>query len=280
MNAIWKAAGAAAWGAVSFGGLLPVLDQERRQKIEDLCPSPGGVFVAAFSYFAGRSPGNLALYARGEDYHRVLLRRLEGVCASLKARYPDHCFLPGADNSPIPEQAAAVLAGLGEKGQHNLLLVPPYGSYLFLGTILTDLPLETSVGRIETACTHCGACGRACPTGALSEHGLEASRCLSHLSQKKGELSPWEAKALQRSPLIWGCDLCQAACPCNRHARETELPEFRENLLHALSAEEIKDLTKRQWKERYGDRAFSWRGPSVLRRNLALLEERTQEEDD
>lgn len=236
--------------------------------------------MAAFSYFAGRSPGNLALYARGEDYHRVLLRRLEQVCTILRARYPDHCFLPGADNSPIPEQAAAVLAGLGEKGKHNLLLVPPYGSYLFLGTILTDLPLETSKASSERACKKCGACGRACPTGALSERGFEASRCLSHISQKKGDLSSWEAKALQRSPLIWGCDLCQMACPCNRQAKETELPEFRENLLNALSAEEIKDLTNRQWKERYGDRAFSWRGPSVLRRNLALLEEGKLEDND
>lgn len=272
MNEIWKAAGAAAWGAVSFGGLLPFLSTKQRANVEKLCPNPGGVFVTAFSYYAGKAPGNLALYARGEDYHRVLLRRLETVCMHLAARYPNHRFLPGADDSPVPEQAAAILAGLGGKGHHNLLIVPPYGSYLFLGTILTDLPLETTGKLVEAACTNCDACLRACPTGALSEKGFCASRCLSHLSQKKGQLDEWEAAALKKSPLIWGCDLCQAACPLNRDARQTELREFRDNLLCDLTQEDVEGLTNRQFRERFGERAFSWRGPAVLRRNLALKE--------
>lgn len=275
---VWKAVGAAAWGAVAFGGLLPFLEESRRDAIAALCPKPGGVYVAAFPYFAGRSPGNLALYCRGEDYHRVLLRRLTHVCEALQREHPAHQFLPGTDSSPLPERLLARLAGLGEVGEHGLLILPPYGSYLFLGTILTDLPLESTLPSAAGACTHCGACRRACPTQALTAKGFDHTRCLSHLSQKKGDLSPWEADALRNSPLIWGCERCQAACPHNHKPQETEIAEFREPLLSCLHAEDLADLTNRGFRERYGDRAFAWRGPAVLRRNLALRQDEKESE--
>ena len=139
MNQLWKAAGAAAWGAASLGGLQPFLDETAREKIEALCPGAGTVLVAAFPYYAGDRPGNLSLYSRGEDYHRVLRRRLGQVCQALEARYPGHAFVPGADSSPVPELAAAVRSGVGRVGRNGLLFVPPYGSYVFLGTVLTDL---------------------------------------------------------------------------------------------------------------------------------------------
>jgi epoxyqueuosine reductase len=274
MNKLWKAAGAAAWGAVSFGGLLPYLSEEAKERILTLCPQPGGVWVAAFPYFAGRSPGNLPLYCRGEDYHRVLLRRLEAVSAALQEQYPENRFIPGTDNSPIPEQTCARLAGLGERGLHNLLIVPPYGSYVFLGTILTDLPLETTQGERGPICQSCGRCQKACPTGAL-EGGFSHERCLSHLSQKKGALSQEEEEQLRKSPVIWGCDLCQNACPLNQKAAFTQLPEFRENLLRSLTQEDLEGLTNRQFAERYGDRAFAWRGPAPLRRNLGFKEKKS-----
>lgn len=277
MDLLWKAAGAAAWGAVSFGGLLPSFTPEALEKTKQLCPHPASLFVAAFPYYAGRAPGNLALYCRGEDYHTVLNRRLNKVCQALQVRYPDRRFVPGTDNSPIPEQAAALLAGLGQRGLHHLLIVPPYGSYLFLGTILTDLPLENSpFAQKAVACTHCKACLRACPTGALSEHGFDFTRCLSHLSQKKGTLSHWEQEALSKSPLIWGCDLCQNACPCNLTAAHSPLPEFQENLLHSLSFADLDGLSNRQFREQYGQYAFSWRGPSVLRRNFQYQTDATE----
>lgn len=274
MQDIWKAAGAAAWRAVCFGGLLPFLDEATQAKIAALCPQAGGVYIAAFPYFAGRRAGNLSLYCRGEDYHRVLARRLETVCVALRARHPTHRFLPLVDNSPLPERLLAQLGGLGSLGRNGLLLLPPYGSYLFLGTILTDLPLETAAPKTTVpVCQDCEACLRACPTGALGASGVDATRCLSEISQKKGELSPWEQEALRNSPLIWGCDRCQAACPHNRSAEETSLPEFREHLLTSLCAADLEGLTNRSFQARYGDYAFAWRGPAVLRRNLSLADE-------
>lgn len=117
-----------------------------RQKTETLWSPPAGVFVAAFPYFTSSHPstGNLSLYARGEDYHRVLLRRLTWAAEQLAQRYPDHHFVPGSDASPLDERQCARLAGLGILGRHGLLILPPYGSWVFLGTILTDLELPSA----------------------------------------------------------------------------------------------------------------------------------------
>lgn len=276
MNQIWKAAKAAAWGAVSFGGLLPFLERAQKAAILDLCPHPGGVFVAAFPYYAGYSPGNLSLYARGLDYHLVLLEQIQTVCDALRLQYPSRVFLPAADNSPIPEQKAALLAGVGKLGLHGLLIVPPYGSYVFLGTILTDLPLETT--RKKTAspgCTHCKACQKACPTKAL-DGVFDPERCLSRISQKKGPLTPEEERLLKTHSLIWGCDSCQLSCPLNQKASLSPLSSFREHLIPSLSKDDLA-LSNRQFQNRFGNRAFAWRGPSPLRRNLALQEDRDSE---
>lgn len=125
MNQLWKAAGAAAWGAAALGGLQPFLGPEAAEQLHTLCPGAQTVLVGAFPYYAGQAPGNLSLYCRGEDYHLVLGRRLEQVCAGLRARHPSHTFVAGADNSPVPELAAAELAGVGCRGRHGLRIVPP-----------------------------------------------------------------------------------------------------------------------------------------------------------
>ena len=120
MERLWKAAGAAAWGAAALGGLQPFLSPQGAAAIQALCPGARTVLVAAFPYYAGAAPGNLSLYCRGEDYHRVILRRLEPVCRALMERHPGHAFVPGADSSPVPELAAAELAGVGFRGRHGL----------------------------------------------------------------------------------------------------------------------------------------------------------------
>lgn len=271
MESLWKAAGAAAWGAAALGGLQPFLTPEAAAEIQARCPGARGVLVAAFPYYAGRAPGNLSLYCRGEDYHRVILRRLEPVCRALMERHPGHAFVPGADSSPVPELAAAELAGVGFRGRHGLRIVPPYGSYVFLGTVLTDLALPATGPREGTLCPpNCRACQQACPTGALGEGGCQVTRCLSHWSQEKGDLPPEMAQALRASPTVWGCDRCQTACPHNQGAALSPLPEFREDLIPTLTPQDLAGLSNKAFRRTYGHRAFAWRGIAPLRRNLAL----------
>ena len=273
MNNIWTAAGAAAWGAAELGGLQSFLDQGAKEKIETLCPGAVTVLVAAFPYYAGDEPGNLSLYCRGEDYHQVLTRRLERVCEALRARHPGRTFVPGADNSPVPELAAAELAGVGHKGGHGLRIVPPYGSYVFLGTILTDLALPATGPAHGSLCPeNCHACVKACPTGALTETGCDVSKCLSDWTQQKGELPQAVENQVKNSPTVWGCDLCQRACPHNKKAKLSTLPEFLEDLTPSLTLEDLEGLSNKAFRKQFAHKAFSWRGIAPLKRNLTLQE--------
>ena len=188
--------------------------------------------------------------------------------------------MPGTDSSPLPEREAARLAGLGIMGRNGLVILPPYGSWLFLGTILTDLPLDLPLDlpRAEHSgsCIGCGRCIDACPGGSLRAVPFDPERCLSHLTQKKGELSTEQTALVSSHPLVWGCDVCQQVCPYNAGAVETPLTPFRDDLLDRLSPEDLEGLTNRQFRAQYGDRAFSWRGPAVLRRNFALQAEKEE----
>ena len=266
---LWKTSGAVAWGNCAYADLLPHMDEQARDRAAALCPSPAGVYTAAFPYFAGDTPGNLSLYARGEDYHPALSRRLETVCAGLRTCFPGRVFVPLVDNSPLPERMCAALSGIGIRGRNTHTIVPPWGSYVFLSTVLTDLPLPTA--QVSTKfCTSCGECLAACPTGALDGNGLDREKCLSDLTQRKGELTQEQRETLRRHPYAWGCDLCQRVCPYNAQVPLTPLPEFRENLITELSRADVENLTNRQWKEKFPNRAFTWRGPGVVRRNLEL----------
>ncbi|MEG2000924.1 MAG: DUF1730 domain-containing protein [Evtepia sp.] len=274
MNKIWNAADAVAWGVAEFGDLSPFMSTKALEAVYTLCPNPTCVMVGAFSYFVTDSPGNLSLYCRGEDYHRVVMRRLLGIAETLKKQYPDHRFIPGVDNSPLPERTAARLAGIGICGHNGPIIVPPYGSYVFLGTILSDLTL-TQVGKTQASpsCEQCYACVKACPTAALTEQGCDYDRCLSRISQKKGTLSPEEIAWMKQSPTIWGCDLCQRACPHNQAPKSTHIPEFMQGILVNLSRSDLTGLSNRTFREQYGDRAFAWRGLATVRRNLELSDQ-------
>ena len=270
LNEAFAAAGAVAWGGLPFSHLADCMSEQGRAKAEALCPNPETVLAAAFPYYAGEAPGNLSLYARGLDYHRVVTEKLNTICNILKGKYENGVFVPGADNSPLPEREAAWRAGMGLRGENGLVIVPPYGSYVFLGTILTDVVLELPRREPAPPCMGCGRCRAACPAGALGEDGLAADRCLSAVTQRKGALSGEEKALLRAHPLIWGCDCCQQVCPYNAAPALTSIAPFREGLVAELTQADLTGLTNRAFREKYGVRAFAWRGPGPLRRNLGL----------
>ncbi len=258
---------------VCAAGACPIdalrLDPHARGWLDKLCPKARTALVFLFPYYAGERSGNLSLYARGRDYHTVIRDALSPVAEDLRAWYPNNTFAVLADDSPLPEVRAAALAGLGMAGENGLLIHKDYGSYVFIGTIVTDRPCPVEPQE-PRPCRKCGACRKACPSAALGEGGVDASRCLSALTQRNGALSPEEAEQLRRHPLIWGCDLCQHACPMNRDVMQTEILAFRDGLIDALTLDGLDGLTRRLFLERYPDRAFTWRGPAPLRRNLEL----------
>ena len=223
--------------------------------------------VAAFPYYAGRGVGNLSLYARGADYHRVLTARLRTAAELLGLRE----YAVYADASPFREVALAAAASLGVVGDNGLLITPRYGSFVFLGVLCGDMPPDR-IPCDAAGCLHCGACLAACPGGALGDTFCE-QQCLSHLTQTRGALDEAQCALLARADAIWGCDRCQLCCPMNEKAEKTALPEF----LHERYADLPDDactLSDRAFRKKYADRAFSWRGNTPLRRNLSLKQTR------
>lgn len=255
--------GLCACGVCGYEALQPHMTEAQRRGLARRIAHPRTVIVALFPYLAPCAPGNLSLYARGRDYHAVASAHLETAAQALRAAHPDCSFLVLADDSPLPEVYAAACAGLGCIGENGLLIHPVYGSYVFIGTIVTDLALPAQA-HAPASCLSCGACHKACPVG------LDKGRCLSALTQQGGILTEEQAALVRAHPLIWGCDTCQLVCPMNRGAAQTTEPAFLQDQICSLSLADLDGLTRRQFTQKYPDRAFTWRGPAPLRRNLML----------
>ena len=259
---------------VAFSRLRKYMNEQSIEKAISDLPNIKGLLCYAFPYFAGESEGNISLYARGKDYHKVVGKKLAEYCEELKKEFPQNSFLPYVDVSPFPEVTSAALAGLGKKGKHGLLITPDFGSYIFIGVIATDLQLDG--GNEIPTCNGCNACIKACPNKALTESGFDKCRCLSEITQKKGELSPEEKALMVENNAFWGCDRCQRACPENRKVALTPIDEFKTDLICSLSSQDLQESNK-QLQKKYSDRAFIWRGAAILKRNAEILEKQGEE---
>ena len=222
------------------------------------------VIVLTFPYYTGEHPQrNISRYAMIPDYHLVAGDYLQKLCAVLKESFPQHQFEAFVDNSPLREVACGQAAGLGVIGDNGLLIHPTYGSYLFLGEIVTDLVIEADF-PIGEHCLHCGACRKACPHSALQENGsVELPLCRSHITQKKGELSDFEQEQIRAGGLIWGCDICNDICPMNKHPLLTPISEFLESVIPIMDEELI--------LEYLDSRPYNYRGKKTILRNFSLL---------
>ena len=220
------------------------------------------VIVYLFPYYLGEEfykESNISKYAVVPDYHTVSASMLKTAADELKKAYPEYSFECFCDNSPLDEVSAAVLAGLGVRGRNSLLINPEFGSFCFIGEIVTDLPVEPSRAHDNTECIGCGACEAACPACALSGGKVDKEKCLSALTQKKGELTEAEAALIKKSGCAWGCDICQNICPMNKNIKSTEIPAFIDGA--AARADLNTDIE---------GRAFAWRGEKVIKRNLEI----------
>ena len=232
--------------------------------------SSGTVFMLAVPYFtpACDDPQRLiSAYAVSRDYHLFFEELYDELLPYLAEKFPNNRFAAFADHSPISELHAAARAGLGIIGKNGLLLTEKYGSYVFLGEVITDLEIPCEVQEVKL-CEDCGACSNACPS-VVSEKSL----CLSALSQKKGKLSEEEEKILLATNTVWGCDRCQECCPHNQKAKMagtiySPIPFFNENTLSSPSVKEIENMSDKD----FAQRAYSWRGREVILRNLRLGE--------
>ncbi len=227
------------------------------------------VIMMLFPYYIAPFPErNISLYAVVPDYHTVVGELLKDLARDCENAFHAQ-FVPFTDSSPIPEILSAAMAGLGAIGKNGLLLHPVYGSYCFLGELVTDYDFAAGCQKI-TCCIGCNACVKACPGNALSDSGKDFSRCISALTQKKKPLSPDEEEAIRKNGYVWGCDRCQTVCPYNRCPKKTPIQAFYHNAVPVITKENVSELLS--------DRAFAWRGEAVIRRNLALVGQKEKRE--
>lgn len=248
------------WGVCAFADTLPLLDCKNAQLLPD---KPKSVIVALFPYLLEKYPErNISKYAVVADYHKVCGEKLSKVCDKLKEVCPNQSFVSFLDNSPIREVRAASLAGVGALGRNGLLINRLYGSYVFIGEIVTDLQLPAFDGK-PSVCIGCGACEKSCPGQAIKDFKIDREKCLSHITQKKGTLTPEEEKLIADNGSVWGCDICSDVCPMNKNALSSNITEFQDDTVFKAYYPE----NNRQIK----DRAFGFRGAQVIRRNLDLI---------
>lgn len=252
------------FGICSFEQILPCLECRAKQRIPQDAAS---VLVCLFPYYTGEhKERNISRYAMVTDYHMIAGEYLNRFCKALQEVFPQNQFEPFTDNSPIREVSAAFHAGLGRRGKNGLILHPKYGSYVFIGEVVTDLVLQPDQPLNPGECIGCRKCQNVCPQGALQSDGSVClERCRSHITQKKGELTDWEIGQIQDGGLIWGCDICNDVCPMNQEAKVlTPVPEFLESAVAVLDAQIAERLLK--------TRAYNYRGKKTILRNIQLLE--------
>jgi epoxyqueuosine reductase len=214
--------------------------------------------------------GILSRSAWGLDYHHVLRNRLQRLEAWIRERVPTARMESMVDTGALVDRAVAERAGIGWVGKNCSVITPEYGSWVYLGEMLTNMPLPPDVPVTES-CGDCTLCIDACPTGALVGPGqLNAQRCISFVTQTKGHIEDDEMKS-KIGNRLYGCDTCQIVCPKNKGKNWTHHVELQPD------AEQAKPLllpllqiSNREFKERFGSSAASWRGKKPIQRNAIL----------
>ncbi|MCB0414892.1 MAG: tRNA epoxyqueuosine(34) reductase QueG [Bdellovibrionales bacterium] len=178
----------------------------------------------------------IALYAKGEDYHHWLMQELNQLCKILKQHFPEEEFIPFVDSAPVLERDLAYRAGLGWIGKNSCLIHSKIGSLFFIAEIYTSLNLTSFTSPHPDRCGTCTRCIDACPTQAIqSDRTLDARRCISYLTIESKDIPEDELKPLM-GKWFYGCDICQTVCPWNLKHHSLESPTFdRQSLILELT---------------------------------------------
>jgi epoxyqueuosine reductase len=250
----------------------------RRGDPQALWPEARTVVVLGVSYAPKDDPlahaaasdrGVVSVYARGQDYHDTLKRRLKLLARWIDERWPGALKL-FVDTAPVMEKPLAQRAGLGWQGKHTNLVSRQFGSWLFLGEIYLSLELEPDAAETD----HCGSCRRcldACPTAAFpAPYQLDARRCISYLTIEHKGMIPVELRTAIGNR-IFGCDDCLAVCPWNKFAHAARDPDFmpREELTAPRLAELV-TLDDAAFRRMFAGSAIKRTGRDRFVRNVLI----------
>jgi epoxyqueuosine reductase len=267
-----------AWLAAGYAGTMRYLHRQAARRKTPALIAPGALnavmvldnYLPPDSYpaVAGGDGVQVARYAVGTDYHQATKARLEQLADWLREAGATVARV-FVDAGPVPERELARRAGLGWIGKNTMLIRPGAGSFCFIGSILTDLPLTVDAPFAEDRCGSCTRCLDACPTEAFVEPGvLDATRCISYLTiEHKGPIP--ESIAPELSGWAFGCDICNEVCPWNvRFAEPTPHPEFhRRDAPHLDDPGSFDRMSEAEFAERFADTPLERPGLEGMRRN-------------
>lgn len=231
------------------------------------------IIVCAFPYFVEDVvDSNLSKYCYGMDYHIVVKEKLQQIADYIDSEIEGFQYMIFADNGPLVDRYLASISGIGYYGINNNIITDEYGSFVFIGYIINNYYFESDK-KSEKSCAKCGKCITSCPGKAiLGNFEMNPKKCLSYITQKKEDLSEDEKIALKNNKKIFGCDICQDVCPHNISISKTNIKEFKEELIYNLKEEEINNISNKEFRRRYKEKAFSWRGKKIIQRNIEILE--------
>ena len=266
-----------AWLDKGYAGEMAYMHRhaEARRHPDSILPDVRSVVMLGTCYAPEAQPAastQVARYARGQDYHAVLRRRLNSLLEWVQ-QHVGGCRGRGVvDTAPLLERDLARRAGLGWFGKNTMLLNKRLGSYFFLGALLLDLELEPDPPHEAQHCGTCTACLDACPTAAFAGPGqLDARRCISYLTIELRGPIPEELRP-GVGTWLFGCDVCQDVCPWNRRASPTREPAFESKSdLTSLEPAELLRLSESEFRQRFAGTALLRSKRSGILRNAAIV---------
>lgn len=231
------------------------------QEMESLAKSAFPSLEDETGEASGAVRGRIAFYAVSEDYHSRIRRTLKQLAQTHRELFPNGKCRGVVDTAPILEKDAALTAGLGYIGKNTLLQCGDWGSRVNLAVLLSTESLKPTPGQGGrfVSCGDCRKCIDACPTGALSESGLDARRCLSYwLIEHRGPIPDDIARCVGNR--VFGCDVCQDVCPHNRPVK----PVY-------INIKDIPEMTEDEFQTRFGNTPVSRCGLEGLKRNAEII---------
>ena len=211
--------------------------------------------------------GKITPNSWGLDYHYILQDKLERLARGIEELTADFEYKGMVDTGALVDTAVARRAGIGFIGKNGLVISKEYGSYMFLGELITNLELEPDQ-PVDYDCGDCNRCVEACPTSCLlGDSTMDARRCLSFQTQDKGMMELEFRKKIKT--VIYGCDICQICCPYNKGIDSPPLVDIDPDLAQPELIPFL-DLSNGQFKEKFGLIAASWRGKNILQRNAIM----------
>jgi epoxyqueuosine reductase len=250
----------------------------RRIDPREIVEGAESVICLAMNYYTPhahseqKTHGKISRYAWGDDYHDVMGERLQELEDWLQREFPGVRTRRYVDTGPVMEKAWAVRAGIGWLGKHSNVITRDRGSWVFLGEVITTLPLDYD-DAIDDYCGTCTACIDACPTGAIPEpYVVDSKRCIPYLTiEYRGEELPSESHGgLGR--WVFGCDICQDVCPWNSFAIETGENAFepREGALQP-GLRDLSEISDDEFRARFRGSPVARAKARGLRRNARTV---------